>query len=109
MGQFGRITLEQANLWGGLSSGAELTQALITQISRQILTWLRRPNILPMRYTDVIAGQGNPRLTLKNWPVTAVAAVAVDDLAIQPIPSRPPAAATAYPTLGYYLKPWNCL
>lgn len=110
---FDLISLSQAENWGGtaVSSSEIVTQQLITQVSRQILTWIRRPNILPQSYTDIIDGNGSQRLTLRNWPVTTVSSIIVNHQQIVAT-NNPPTeiGITANPPgQGFYLKPWDGL
>lgn len=59
------------------------TQRLITAISRTILTALNRPALLPQSYTEIRTGGGSSIL-LANWPVTAVARVAIGAVTLSP-------------------------
>ncbi|HUN45001.1 MAG TPA: hypothetical protein VMU85_00715, partial [Stellaceae bacterium] len=62
-----------------------LLQRLITAASGFILTWLDR-DLAEQSYSEIRDGTGGRRLALANTPVTAVAALAIDGVAIPPMP-----------------------
>lgn len=100
------ISLAAAQQWSGVADAA-LTESLITSVSRQILTWLRRPSILPRAYSETFDGQGNSRITLSNWPVISVSSLVIDHVAVPPglDPSVVGSGVMApYSSLGYLLQ-----
>lgn len=75
--------------------------SLITRTSRQILSWLRRPNILPHSVSEIRDGTGGLTLVLREWPVLSVASLAVCGQAV------PPGSINARG--GYALEPWSAM
>lgn len=71
--------------WLGLSGGGDddVIAALVTSVSRAILTDLGRPGLTPTLYTEERDGDGSPELPLANWPVTQVVSCSIDG---QPVP-----------------------
>jgi hypothetical protein len=63
-----------------------LLSRLITATSQFIQTWLKR-QIAPSDWQEVRDGTGGQRLTLANFPVTAVLSLSVDGLQIPPAPA----------------------
>jgi hypothetical protein len=104
------VSLAQAQNWGGAANVAFNAQ-LITSVSRQILTWLQRPSILPTTYTETIDSRGQSRFMLRNWPVLSVSALVVDHIAVPA--ARSPASTgvtqATFPNYGYLLSPWDGL
>ncbi|HWK45124.1 MAG TPA: head-tail connector protein [Stellaceae bacterium] len=62
-----------------------LLQRLITAVSSYVQNWLGR-TIASAAYTDTRDGRGGDRISLVNYPVTAVAAVTIDGLSIPASP-----------------------
>ena len=77
-------TLADCKAWLGLASAGDdaVLAALITAISAAILADLGR-GVLPATVTETLDG-GGVSLPLRHWPVTSVAAVAVDGAALAP-------------------------
>src|SRR5579862_2403078 len=67
------------------TSDDALLQRLITAASGFILTWLDR-DLTQQSYGETRDGTGGTRLALGNTPVTAVSSVAIDGVAIPPMP-----------------------
>ena len=65
-----------------------LLSRLVTAASQFIQSWLNR-TIASASYTDTRNGTGGTRLFLKNRPITAVASVSVDGVAIAPSSPAP--------------------
>lgn len=88
------VTLGTAYGWLGLTSGSDDTnlQLAITAYSKLIATWCSR-NFVSASYSEVYDGKNNARLTLRNYPVTAVASLTVND--------QPKTLATNYYGPGY--------
>jgi hypothetical protein len=83
------VSLAQTQAWaGGLGANDALTASLITAVSRQILSALSRPSILPTTFTETRDGLGRPRMTLEHYPVISVSAVIADFVSL-PISSAP--------------------
>lgn len=79
-----------------------LLARLITAASRMILGYLQRPTLLAQSYNEIYDGNGNTVMTLRQWPVTSIAALSVDGTAI--MPSSPVPTGN-----GYLLEPWDGL
>lgn len=82
-------TLENVKSWLGITAvtdDAMLTR-LVTALSQYIQTWLNR-QIASQTYTETRDGHGGTVMVFADYPVTAVASVAVDGVAV-------PAAASA--------------
>jgi hypothetical protein len=75
------------------STDDALLSRLITAASQFIQSWLNR-GIATASYTDTRNGTGGMRLFLRNRPVTAIAAVTVDGVAIAA--SSPPPLGAGY-------------
>jgi hypothetical protein len=95
-------TLAAVKAWLGLPSAASPNDAtlaaLITAASRAIYAWLSRPALLPHAYSETIDGESQ-RITLRNWPVLAVASLTIDGRAIQAV-----GAPQGRPGCGYLLQ-----
>lgn len=76
-------TLANVKQWLGLAATTDdaLLSRMITAYSSQIQTWLNRV-ILKQAYTEVRDGTGRNVLVFADYPVSAVASVAVDGNAI---------------------------
>lgn len=82
-----------------LSSTDDLLLArLITAASSFILNYLQRPMLLSRSYSEARDGDGGRSLVLRQWPVTAIAAVAIDGIGLAP---------AADGTAGWLLDPWD--
>lgn len=84
-------TLVVARAWLGITDNSQdvLLTRLITSTSRSILNSLNRGDLHSQAYTETYDGSGTNRLTLINFPVTAVSAVTIDGISI-------PAALNTY-------------
>jgi len=80
--------------WLGLTSQADdaMLSALITSYSAYVESWLNR-TFASQSYTERVDGVGSLGIAFSNYPVTAVASVSIDDIAIP--------AATSTSTPGY--------
>lgn len=85
------VSLAGVQAWLGQTSDSVNLGALITQVSRAILTSLGRASILPTSYLETRDGDGHRALILRNWPVLSVNSLVVNGQAI---------AATAPLSLG---------
>lgn len=96
-------TLADVKAWLGRSdeNSDAVLAALVTRTSRQILSWLRRPNILPHSVSEIRDGTGGLTLVLREWPALSVASLSICGQAVPPASSRPCG--------GYALEPWNGL
>ncbi len=85
------------------TSGDDVLLArLITAASQFIQTWLNR-QIASQSYTETRDGDGGCKLAFANVPVTAVASLSIDGLAVPPAPS-PLAAGFAFSPTMLYLQ-----
>lgn len=77
-----------------------LLQRLITAASQFIQTWLGR-QIAQQSYTDTRDGNGGRKLVFANAPVSAVASLTIDGIAIPPAPNPTTAGFVFSPTMLY--------
>jgi len=77
------VTLAQAYAWLNITPGTDDAdlQAAITEVSQLIATWCSR-NFVQASYSETYSGRGSQILTLRNWPVTAVASLSIDGTTI---------------------------
>jgi hypothetical protein len=104
-------SLAQAQAWAGnLASNTTLVAQLITAVSRQILSTLSRPSILPAPFTEVLDWLPSRRFMLRNYPVLSVSSVVVDNTLIPALASPAEVGVTpTSPGYGYFLAPWDGL
>jgi len=98
------VSLAEAQNWAG-NANPTFTAQLITSVSRQILSWLQRPSILPKAYTETFNSNGQTKITLSHWPVLSVSSVIVNHVVIPPI--EPPADTSfipSFPNYGYLVN-----
>ena len=79
-----------------------LLGALITQISRTILSYCDRPSILPSTHVETRDGGNEEALILRQWPVTNILFLSIDGNVIAPASPLVPGGAR---TQGYVLEP----
>jgi hypothetical protein len=79
-----------------------LLGALITQISRTILTLLDRASILPTLHEETRDGGNEVALVLRQWPVTSIVSLSINGTMIAPASPLVPGGAR---TPGYVLEP----
>jgi hypothetical protein len=103
MSQYDLCTLADVKAWLGRSDANSdtLLAALIARTSRQILSYLRRPTILPHSISEIRDGTGGQTLMLREWPVLSVSSLAVDGQIV------PQAASNT--AAGFVLEPWNAV
>lgn len=91
-------TLANAKQWLGVTTSADdaLLSRLVSAASDYIQTWLNR-TIQSQAYTETRDGTGGAKLSLANYPATAVSLVSVDGISI------PPSAGVNSP--GYLFSP----
>ncbi|MGO9768252.1 MAG: hypothetical protein ACLPSW_01600 [Roseiarcus sp.] len=80
-------SLAAVQAWSPEAASLVVVPTLITQVSRQILSTLNRPSVLPTTYTEVRDGDDGARAILGNWPVIAVSSLVIDGLTIPPAPA----------------------
>lgn len=75
--------LNAAKNWMGLTAAGDdaLLSRLITAVSAFIQSWLNR-TLASAAYTETRNGTGTKRLVLANYPVSAVASVTADGVAV---------------------------
>lgn len=88
-------TVAAVQAWSPSATAANsaITQTLISQTSRTILTQLNRGSILPTSYTEQRNGNGKNRMVLSNWPVISFQSLVIAGLLIpqaQPIVNGSP-------------------
>jgi hypothetical protein len=84
----------------GDTDGARLLADFVTQESARFVGWVARP-IIQASYTDTADGDNSTKLTLKNYPVTAIASVTINDVAV---PVRPTKLADGWVQSGDAVK-----
>lgn len=101
MAQYDLCTLTDVKAWLGRSDANSdaVLSALLTRTSRQILSYLRRPTVLPHAVSEIRDGTGGETLMLREWPVLSVTSLAIGSLAVPQAPSNS--------TCGFLLEPWN--
>lgn len=79
-------TLTAVKDWLPIPSGTvtddTLLSGLITSASDDFLRAIERPDLLTADYTEVRQGDGDTRMSLRHWPVTAVATLTVGGVAV---------------------------
>jgi hypothetical protein len=73
-------------------ANSDTLQLLITAVSQQIQSWTAR-KFISQSYSTVLSGRGGCRLYLRNTPISAVASLSVNGLAIS--------AAASWGQFGY--------
>jgi hypothetical protein len=98
-------TLADARQWCGVSGNTQtddvLLARLVSAVSRTICGYLSRPLLLPRTITEHYNGNGRTRLMLRHWPVSSIASLAIDGVAI------PAATAGVASPNGYLLETWD--
>jgi hypothetical protein len=79
-----------------------ILSALITQISRTMLTYLDRATILPAVHTETRDGGNETALVLRQWPVTKILSLNINGTDVAPASPLVPGGAR---TSGYVLEP----
>lgn len=97
-------TLSDVKAWANIQTTANdaVLTRLITAASQAIKTWLARP-LLQDTYTQKYDGTGINRLTLRNFPITAVSSLAVDGLTVPPAPAPNVGFGYMFDEFGLYL------
>jgi len=101
MNPYDLCTLGDVKAWLGRSdtnSDAVLAR-LITRTSRQILSYLRRPAIVPHTISEIRDGTGGYTLVLREWPALSIASLTISGRSVPPVASNTCA--------GYALEPWT--
>lgn len=90
------VTLAQARAHAAATGASALPDSLltelITRVSEQIQSYLSR-NIVAQTYTATLNGAGSDRISLPNYPITAVSALSVDGVSKSQAPN---ATATGF-------------
>jgi hypothetical protein len=102
-------TLADVKAWLSGSSGIGsaddvLIGRLITDVSGAIAAYLGRPSLTPRAYAERLDGNGKARIMLRHYPVLQLAALAINNVSIPPMPA--PGATFGR---GYLLEPWDGL
>jgi uncharacterized protein YegP (UPF0339 family) len=101
MALYDLCTLADVKAWLGRSDSNSdtLLAALIARTSRQILSYLRRPIILPQSVSEIRDGTGGTQMVLREWPAISITSLVIDN---QIVPQ-----STSNSTGGFALEPWN--
>lgn len=98
-------TLAAVKEWLGITTTNSDVQLdrLITQVSRVLLSYMERPSFVSQQYSDVYDGTGGTRIMLRQWPVTEVISVSINNTSVQQLPpnNHPPFG------MGWVVQPWN--
>lgn len=78
------LLLWDLKTWLGITSTQDdaVLSAIITSISNEILTYLGRPILNSQSFTETRDGTGTARMMVLNFPLTAVASLTIDGVAI---------------------------
>ena len=97
------VDLADLKSWLDLAStdDDDLLGRLITQVSRATLAFLDRANILPARFVEMRDGRNDIEIVLRQWPVTSLASLLIDGVAIA---AAPPLVAGGPRQSGYVLE-----
>jgi len=100
MAPYDLCTLSDVKAWLGRSDSNSdaLLAALVSRTGRQILSYLRRPTVLPHGVSETRDGTGSSSLMLREWPVLSVTSVAVDGHSVP--------AMQSFATPGFAFEPW---
>lgn len=95
--------LADLKTWLDLASDDDddLLGRLITQVSRATLAFLDRANILPAQLVEARDGRNDSEIVLRQWPVTSLASLTIDGVAIA---AAPPLVAGGPHQSGYVLE-----
>jgi hypothetical protein len=76
--------LSDLKLWLGIANAAddEILGSIVTNISTQIHTVLRRDALLSASYTETYDGSGTPTQALLHYPITAVSSLKINNTSI---------------------------
>jgi hypothetical protein len=98
------VALADVKAWLDVTTGDDddLLNRLITQVSRATLAFLDRAAILPATYVETRDGANDSEVMLRQWPVTSIASLAIDGVAIAPAPPLVPGTPRQS---GYVLEP----
>jgi hypothetical protein len=95
------VTLAAVKAWLNLPATSADDAALgmlVSQISRNIISYINRASILPKPFTEIRDGTGKTAMMLRNYPVIGMVSLTVDGVAIaaSPAPSSGSVAANGY-------------
>jgi hypothetical protein len=95
------VTMAQVKAWLSLPATSADDAALgmlISQISRNIISYINRASILPKPFAETRDGNGKTAMMLRNYPVIGMVSLTVDGVAIaaSPAPSGGVVAANGY-------------
>ncbi|NTF67968.1 hypothetical protein [Rhizobium rhizogenes] len=77
------VTLDQAYAWLGITPGSDDVnlQLAISAYSQLISTWCSRAFVVSS-FSEVYDGRDNARLMVKNYPISAVASLAINGIPV---------------------------
>ncbi len=80
------VRIPDLKSWLGVSGDDDdlLLERLVSQTSRAMLSYLDRPSILPVVYTECLDGGNEAAILLREWPVTSVVSCTLNGVAIPP-------------------------
>ncbi|HEX9159830.1 MAG TPA: hypothetical protein VF835_06350 [Rhizomicrobium sp.] len=101
MAAYDLCTLADVKAWLGRSdtNSDAVLAVLLTRTSRQILSYLRRPTVLPHSVAEIRDGTGGETLVLREWPVLSVTTLVIGAVNVAQAPFN-----TA---CGFLFEPWS--
>lgn len=101
-------TIEAAAAWSGLpantTAASDTIGRLVSAASQMIYGFLGRPYLFSRAMTERYDGTGGYRIMLRQFPITSVTAVSVDNVLIPASPTPGPGAAQPN---GFLVEPWD--
>jgi hypothetical protein len=83
-------TLNDLKLWLNIPIGTTtddaILSALITNATAGMLNRMNRAGLVTATYTETRDGNASSHLALKNWPVTAITSLLINNVAVPPSP-----------------------
>ena len=100
-------TLPTATAYLATAPSAAVLQGMITRISRQVLSILNRPILVPHTYNEMYNGWSTDELILFNWPLIVLNSLQVLGLTIPLAPVPVYNQMTFSQPFGYRFVPWS--
>jgi hypothetical protein len=95
------VSLAAVQAWVGQTSDGTLLSTLIGQVSRAVLAYIGRSNILPGPRQETRDGDGHGLLMLRHWPALEIERLEIDGRLVGPVPMSGAGAPVAR---GYVLE-----
>lgn len=98
-----------AGVGGGSNAQDVLISQLITRMSAVALAWMSRDSLLSRTYTENKNGRGGHFIVLKQFPVTSISSLIINNTNVVPGPPNTVGAQVSNALPGYYLENWDGL